>query len=62
MTTQACLAEIQATAASLFAAGGGGGGGGTAAARWRRRPRRQPTRVLPPQLHRRRPGEILEFT
>ena len=30
MTTQACLAEIQATAASLFAAGGGGGGGGTA--------------------------------
>ncbi|EOD37668.1 mitochondrial tyrosyl-tRNA synthetase [Emiliania huxleyi CCMP1516] len=26
----ACLAEIQATAASLFAAGGGGGGGGTA--------------------------------
>mmetsp|Transcript_11592 Transcript_11592/g.38664 ORF Transcript_11592/g.38664 Transcript_11592/m.38664 type:complete len:90 (-) Transcript_11592:8-277(-) len=27
MATQACLAEIQATAASLFAAGGGGGGG-----------------------------------
>jgi len=27
---EACLAEIQATAASLFAAGGGGGGGGTA--------------------------------
>ncbi|EOD16730.1 mitochondrial tyrosyl-tRNA synthetase [Emiliania huxleyi CCMP1516] len=29
-SADACLAEIQATAASLFAAGGGGGGGGTA--------------------------------